>query len=152
MPKAAIIGSGRVGRTLGGRLLWTGWEVHCGSREPAHSRSLKHTLRTQPTAQGSSIAEAVGWADQVVLAVPGAALASDAACAAFARCLGPHAAGKVILAATNPLDREGNELCWERGRSSAEALQEALPGGWGMLMFALHGGICTCCSPHAHRR
>ena len=144
MPKKAVIGSGRVGSTLGCRLLAAGWEVHFGSRDPAHSRSLKQALRAQPAAQGSSIAEAVGWADQVVLVVPGSALASDAACASFARSLGPHAGGKVFLDATNPLDTEGTELCWERGRSSAEVLQEALPGGW--VGAGWMGHACAACT------
>ncbi|KAL4418746.1 hypothetical protein ABPG77_006419 [Micractinium sp. CCAP 211/92] len=87
-------------------------------------------LRAQPGASSSRINSAVEWAGVdgvVLLAVPGSALASESACAAFARSLGPFAAGKIVLDATNPLDSELNELVWERGRSSAEVLQDALP-------------------------
>ncbi|KAL4430937.1 hypothetical protein ABPG75_006193 [Micractinium tetrahymenae] len=128
--RCAIIGAGRIGTILGARLLSAGWEVRYGSRDPAHSRSLKHALKAQPGASGSRIDDAVEWAGRggaVLLAVPGSALASEAACAALARSLGPFAAGKVVVDATNPLDSELNELVWERGRSSAEVLQEALP-------------------------
>lgn len=144
--RCAIIGAGRVGSTLGARLQSAGWEVQYGSRDPAHSRSLKHTLRAQPGASGSRINSAVEWAGvdgAVLLAVPGSALASESACAAFARSLGPFAAGKIVLDATNPLDTELNELVWERGRSSAEVLQEALPGGQaGQRVFPLPPATC----------
>lgn len=103
-----------------------------GSREPDCSRSLKHVMHTQRGASGGSINDAVEWAGTggaVLLAVPGSALASDAACSSLARLLGPFAAGKIVLDATNPLDRELNGLVWERGRSGAEVLAEVLPGG-----------------------
>lgn len=130
--RVAVIGPGRVGRTLGSRLLAAGWSVTYGSRHPESSRALKQALREQGDqgAQGAGVAAAVAGADCILLTIPGSALASDAACASFARALGPHVAGKVMVDATNPLDAEGSELCWERGRSSAEALQQALPGGW----------------------
>ena len=107
-----------------------------GSRHPGSSKKLQKALHAQPAAAGGSIAEAVEWAGggpgrgAVLLTVPGSALASDAACAAFARSLGPFAAGQVVIDATNPLDSEGSELCWTRGRSSAEALAQCLPGKW----------------------
>jgi len=107
-------------------------QVHYGSRDPRHSRKLHKTLKAQPEARGGTFPEAVKWAGEggaVLLAVPGSALGSTAASASFARSLGPFAAGKLVIDATNPLDQEGNELCWERGHSTAELLQEALPGG-----------------------
>ena len=134
--RVAIIGAGRVGSTLGARLLSAGWAVTYGSRHPGSSKKLQKTLHAQPAAAGGGVAEAVEWAGggggsgAVLLTVPGSALASDSACAAFARSLGPFAAGKVVIDATNPLDGEGNELCWSRGRSSAEVLAQCLPGGW----------------------
>jgi predicted dinucleotide-binding enzyme len=131
--RAAIIGAGRVGSTLGARLLAAGWTVMYGSRRPGSSKKLQKTLHAQPAASGGGITEAVEWAGggpgagAVLLTVPGSALATDAACAAFARSLGPSAAGKLVIDATNPLDSEGNELCWSRGRSSAEVLAQCLP-------------------------
>mgnify|MGYP001810952531 CR=1 FL=1 len=163
---AAIVGAGAVGTTLGGRLLEAGWEVRYASRDPQHSRKLRDALRRQPGASGGGIAEAVQWAGgggaqgAVLLTVPGSALASDAACAELAAGLGPAAAGATVIDATNPLDRHGNELCWARGRSSAEALQEALPGelvgggataarrrdGW---LGGIENGVCTAAAAHA---
>ena len=135
MPRAAIIGAGRVGTTLGGRLLAAGWEVRYGSRDPAHSRKLKAVLQEQPAASGSTVSEAVAWVASgsdgggaILLAVPGSALATRHACASFARSLGLQAEGQVVIDATNPLDGHGNGLVWERGHSWAEALQEELPG------------------------
>lgn len=132
--RAAIIGAGQVGSTLGARLLAAGWAVMYGSRHPGSSKKLHKALHAQPAASGGGIAEAVQWAgvgagpSAILLTVPGSALASDAACAALARSLGPSAAGQVVIDATNPLDAEGNELCWSRGHSSAEALAQCLPG------------------------
>lgn len=145
MPRrCAIIGAGRVGSTLGGRLLAAGWEVKYASRNPTHSHKLRDALKQQPGTSGGGVAEAVEWAGEggaVLLAVPGSALGTEAACASFARSLGPVAAGKIVIDATNPLDKEGNELCWERGYSSAEMLQELLPGGLG------GPGMCMpCCA------
>lgn len=134
--QVAIIGAGQVGSTLGSRLLSAGWSVRYGSRS-GHSRKLTDALKRQPGAQGGTVADVVEWAGgggagsgAVILAVPGTALATDAACAAIARSLGPFVAGKIVLDATNPLDSEANVLCWERGRSSAELLAECLPGEW----------------------
>ena len=113
--------------------LAAGWLVQYGSRRPGHSRKLADALRRQEGAQGGSISAAVEWASHgssggaIILAVPGSALASDAACAEFARSLGPCAGGQVILDATNPLDADSCSLAWQRGRSSAEALAECLP-------------------------
>lgn len=135
--RAAIIGAGRVGSTLGARLLAAGWAVMYGSRHPGSSKKLHKALHAQPAASGGGIEEAVQWAgggagpSAILLTVPGSALASDAACAALARSLGPSAAGQVVIDATNPLDAEGNELCWSRGHSSAEALAKCLPGDRG---------------------
>ncbi len=153
--RAAIIGAGRVGSTLGARLLAAGWAVMYGSRHLGSSKKLQKALHAQPAAAGGGVAEAVEWAGggpgrcAVLLTVPGSALASDSACAAFARSLGPFAAGQVVIDATNPLDSEGSELCWARGRSSAEVLAQCLPGEWTAKW--LHGQLwcwdsgSTCC-------
>lgn len=155
--RVAIIGAGRVGSTLGERLLAAGWAVQYGSRS-GHSRKLTAALGRQEGARGGTVPAAVEWASQgeggsgaVILAVPGSALASDAACAEFARSLGRFAAGQVVLDATNPLGADASSLVWQRGRSCAEALAECLPGepgaGMRVLGFAAAEARCLASSP-----
>lgn len=108
----------RLGRRCrgGGKHRWAGLRAaaQC-SPLPAASPCIPHTP----------------FPPAVLLTMPGSALGTDAAAAAFARSLGPAVAGKVVIDATNPLNDELTELCWARGRSSAEVLQQELPGGRG---------------------
>jgi 8-hydroxy-5-deazaflavin:NADPH oxidoreductase len=93
--KISIIGSGGVGTALGKTWATRGHEVRYGARNPA-SEKLQAALAATPGASAMTIAEAVRWADAVVLATPwgGAQEAVQA---------GGDFGGKPLLDATNPL-------------------------------------------------
>ena len=78
-----VMGSGNVGRTLGGAWSRAGHTVRFGSREP----SGEGTSGTH--------ADVAGWAHVVVFAVPGAATAE------LARALGRALEGKTVIDASN---------------------------------------------------
>jgi predicted dinucleotide-binding enzyme len=81
--KIAIIGAGNIGGTLGERWVKAGHEVIYGLRDPSRRAGAR------------PIGQALGWAEAVLLALPGAA-ALD-----FAREHAEALDGKVIVDATN---------------------------------------------------
>ena len=93
--KIAIIGAGGVGTSLGQTWAAKGHAVRYGARNTG-SDKVKAALAATPGAQAASIAEAVAWADAVVLATPWAG-AQEALAAAG------DFGGKPLLDATNPL-------------------------------------------------
>ncbi|HYF17900.1 MAG TPA: NAD(P)-binding domain-containing protein [Ramlibacter sp.] len=93
--KIAILGAGGVGTSLGRTWTGKGHEVRYGARN-AQSDKVKAALAATPGAQAVSIAEAVKWAEAVVLATPWSG-AQEAVTA------GGDFGGKPLLDATNPL-------------------------------------------------
>lgn len=93
--KIAIIGAGGVGRALGSSWAKKGHEIRYGARDTG-SEKLRASLQATPGATASPIAEAVAWADAVMLATawPGTQEALAAA---------GDFGGKPLLDATNPL-------------------------------------------------
>jgi 8-hydroxy-5-deazaflavin:NADPH oxidoreductase len=85
--RIAIIGTGNIGSTLGGRWQATGHDVIYGSRKPDGPGPGGAPLTT--------VAGAIEGADVVLLAVPGQAVAEVAAAN------GPALAGKVVIDAAN---------------------------------------------------
>jgi hypothetical protein len=85
--KIAVIGTGNIGRTLGGRWSTAGHDVVYGSRSGSGEGPGGAPL--------TSVAEALAGADVVVLAVPGPAVAGVAAAN------GAALAGKVVIDAAN---------------------------------------------------
>lgn len=79
--KIAVIGTGKVGRTLGESLTVAGHDVGYGSRSPE-----------------GSVREALDGAEAVIVAIPGEAVAG------FARDHADALAGKVVVDATNTFD------------------------------------------------
>eukprot|EP00887_Chlorella_sp_A99_P005451 scaffold1.g5451.t1 len=77
----------------------------------------------RPEHKTEEIPAAVSWADVIILATPGSK--HDADITQLAHSLGPGAAGKVLIDATNPFDRDLT-VRWA-GASAAEVLQSALP-------------------------
>lgn len=112
--KIAIIGSGNVGSTLGGKWSAAGHDVTFGVRDPQSEQSRQLATETNTTV--SSVAEAATDADVVVLAVPFTAV-DDAITAAG------DLAGKTLIDTTNavgngyrpdvPLDTSGAETVSE---------------------------------------
>ena len=116
--RIAIIGAGNVGSGLAGAATTAGHEVVVSASNPASAGETAE--RTGATAADSN-RQAVQAADLVVLAVPGGAVAGIAAE------LADVLAGKIVIDATNPLNDTYTGLT-TNGVSSAEALQQQLPG------------------------
>src|SRR5215472_771919 len=93
--KVGVLGSGDVGKTLGGGFLKHGHEVMMGTRTAA---KLSDWAAQNTKARVGSFADAAAFAEMVVLAVKGTASA-DACRAAGAKNL----SGKVVIDATNPI-------------------------------------------------
>ncbi len=91
----AVIGAGVVGAALASGWASHGHAVRFGARDPA-SDKVSQALARIPGTRATSIADAVAWADAVVLATPwnGTQAALQAA---------GDFAGKPLLDATNPL-------------------------------------------------
>lgn len=115
--KIAVIGSGNIGKALGGSLIRAGYEVTLASRSAEHARTTAAGIGAQAT---DSIIDAVSAAEVIVLAVP----AGHAV--AVAREIAPATAGKVVIDVTNPLKSDLSGLS-TTGVSVAEELAQALP-------------------------
>jgi len=108
----AIIGAGRVGSTLGERLVALGHEVTYGVRHP---KDAKYEALASGGANVRGIREAVATAEIAILATPwNAAEAALASAGDFA--------GKPLLDATNPIG-PGLSLTHGHGDSGGEQVQ-----------------------------
>ena len=115
--KIAVIGTGNVGKALGGSLARAGHEVTFAARDADKTREIAAEVgaAAAPTAQA-----AAGDAEVIVLAVPyGEAGAVAAEIAERAR-------DKVVIDVTNPLKADYSGLATEGGPSGAERLAEPL--------------------------
>lgn len=117
----AIIGTGNVGMALGTEFAGLGHTVIYGSRSPMSLKTMDLVSKTGTDAAAALPAEAAARADIVVLAVPG--MVTEA----VARDLG-ELSGKIIIDATNPLQREGEVLHFEYGVETSN----------GQIVQALH--------------
>ncbi len=116
--KIAVIGTGNVGRALGGSLIRAGHEVTFGARDAEKTRTVAAELGA--SAAGTPAAAADG-ADVIVIAVPYAGL--DATVGE----LGSIAAGTVIIDVTNPLKSDYSGLTNAGGPSAAEHIAQLVP-------------------------
>jgi NADPH-dependent F420 reductase len=116
--KVAIIGTGNVGRALGGTIARAGHEVTLAARDADKTREV---AREVGATAAETAAQAAEGADVVILAVPYAALPE------VAEELGVQAAGTVVIDVTNPLKPDYSGLATDGGPSAAEQLAERLP-------------------------
>nr|WP_231908053.1 NAD(P)-binding domain-containing protein [Cupriavidus sp. USMAHM13] len=94
MQPVGVIGAGHIGGTIGGLWVQAGHPVLFSSRHPDELR---------PLAQAGSVAQAIAFADVVLLAVPYKALPE------IARDYGRALSGKVVIDATNAFrERDGD--------------------------------------------
>jgi predicted dinucleotide-binding enzyme len=110
----AIIGTGNVGKALGGSLVRAGHKVTFAASNPEHAAEAASDLHALAA---SSNNEAINGADLVILAVPATALEG------VAREIGDSAAGKVVIDVSNrpTPDPDGAST------SLAEELQAQMP-------------------------
>jgi NADPH-dependent F420 reductase len=118
--KIAVIGTGNVGRALGGRWAELGHEVVFGTRDPGGEKAQELLKSTGDRAVAAHPQEAAATAEVVVVAVPGTAGESTV------RELG-NLAGKVVIDSTNPI-APGLELAVGGGTSAAEEIAKVAPG------------------------
>jgi predicted dinucleotide-binding enzyme len=115
--KIAVIGTGNVGKALGGSLARAGHDVTFAARDEAKTREIAAELgaASSPTAEA-----AARDAEVIVLAVPYGAMP------AVAREIASAAKGKVVIDVSNPLKSDYSGLATEGGPSGAERLAEPL--------------------------
>ena len=121
--KVAIIGTGNVGRALGGSLARAGHEVTFAGRDVAKTERVASELGgfAADTAADAA-ADAAQGVDVIVLAIPSGEVAAVVTGIASA------AVGKVVLDATNPLKPDYSGLANAGGPSTAELVAELVPG------------------------
>ena len=119
--KIGVIGSGRLGGTVGG--LWTkaGHQVMFSSRHPDDLKPLRESLG--PNAKTGTVAEAVAFGEVIFIAVPYAALPQVG---------NDNAAGlkgKVVLDACNPIASRDGDIVKEANENGVGATStKYLPG------------------------
>jgi predicted dinucleotide-binding enzyme len=120
--KIGTVGAGRIGGTLGTLWVRAGHQVMFSSRNPEQLKDLVAGLG--PRARAGTPAEAIAFADVVLLAVPYKAMPQIAK--DFGRDL---AAKALVLDATNPfVSRDGEIAAWAREKGAGAASAELLPG------------------------
>jgi 8-hydroxy-5-deazaflavin:NADPH oxidoreductase len=113
--KIAVLGTGKIGGTLGRAFARAGHDVTFGSRDPdADSSAARDT-----TATVTDIAGAMDGADVVVLAVPGPAVAGVVR--EHAQSLG----GKLVVDATNTIGGSGPANSYDVVTAAAPAVRYA---------------------------
>ena len=119
--KIGILGSGRIGGTLGGIWAKAGHEVMFSSLDLEHDKAL--AASHGPNARAGTPREAAAFGDVILVAVPYRALPQ----------LGKDVAslikGKVLIDASNPIvARDGEIATWAREKGAGAASAELLPG------------------------
>jgi predicted dinucleotide-binding enzyme len=120
----AVLGTGDVGRTLGGKLVELGHEVTLGSRTKDNPAALRWARDAGAGARAGTFAEAASAAEVVLVAV-GGRVALDALEAAGTE----NVDGKVVLDVTNPLAFEDGQMRLDPVESDSvgERIQRAFP-------------------------
>jgi predicted dinucleotide-binding enzyme len=119
--KIGVIGSGRVGGTIGGLWVKAGHEVMFSAREIGEVRELVAALG--PKASAGTPREAAAFGEAVLISVPYAALPQ------IGRDNAAELRGKVVLDTCNPIQGRDGEMAIEaRAKGTGVASVELLPG------------------------
>jgi predicted dinucleotide-binding enzyme len=119
--RIGVIGSGRIGSTLGGVWVKAGHEVMFSSRNIEHDKSLAAKLG--PNARAGTPREAAAFGEVVLIAVPYRALPD------VGREVADLIKGKVVIDPNNPIpSRDGEIATWAREKGAGLASAELLPG------------------------
>jgi predicted dinucleotide-binding enzyme len=129
--KITLIGSGRVGAALAGRLVQAGHDVVLAQTREG-SDSVQAALTRWPALRAAPLAEAVAHAEVVFLATPYAA--NEGLIAPLASAL----AGKVLVDCTNPVG-PGLTHGLRSERSGSEAVQALAPEAKVVKAFSIYG-------------
>jgi len=119
--KIGVIGSGRIGSTLGGVWVKAGHEVMFSSRTLENDQKLAASLG--PNARAGTPREAAKFGDVLLMAVPYRAMPD------VGKELGDLVKGKIVIDATNPIpSRDGEIATWAREKGAGLASAELLAG------------------------
>ncbi|SHI45309.1 NADPH-dependent F420 reductase [Streptomyces sp. 3214.6] len=120
----AVLGTGQVGRTLGGKLVELGHTVVLGSRTKDKPAALEWAREAGDGASAGTFAEAAAAAEVVVNAVAG-----RVSLAALEAAGSSHLDGKVVVDVSNPLEFDDGQarLSPVESDSVGEQIQRAFP-------------------------
>jgi predicted dinucleotide-binding enzyme len=119
--KIGVIGSGRIGSTIGGLWVKAGHEVMFSDRDPEQVKRAIDGLG--PRARAGSVSEAVAFGEAILIAVPYAALP------AIRDQVGAQLKGKVVIDPNNPVpSRDGEMAAQAKERGAAVSTAALLPG------------------------
>jgi predicted dinucleotide-binding enzyme len=119
--KIGVIGSGKIGSTLGGLWVKAGHEVMFSDRDAEQAKKVAESLG--PRARTGSVEEAVAFGDAVLIAVPYGALP------AVAQQVGAQLKGKVVIDPNNPVPaRDGEMAVQAKEKGAAVSTAAILPG------------------------
>ena len=131
--KIGIVGSGRVGSTLGALWLKAGHEVMFSSLDLAQDKAL--AARLGGKARAGTTREAAAFGEVLLVSVPYSALPQ------VGRDLGDLIKGKIIVDTSNPIPgRDGEIAGWAREKGAGVASAELLPGARLVRAFAVGEG------------
>jgi predicted dinucleotide-binding enzyme len=119
--KIGVIGSGRVGGTVGELWVNAGYEVLFSSLDLEHDKAL--AARLGPGARAGTSKEAAAFGEVLFIAVPYAALPQ------VGRDLADALKNKIVLDASNPIPGRDGEMAMEaRAKGTGIASPQFLPG------------------------
>jgi len=123
--KIGVIGSGRIGSTIGGLWAKAGHEVMFSDRDPEQVKRAIEGLgpELKSKARAGSVAEAAAFGDAILIAVPYAALP------AIQQQVGGQLKGKVVVDPNNPVPSRDGELgAQAREKGAGISTAALLPG------------------------
>ena len=123
--KIGVIGSGRIGSTIGGLWVKAGHEVMFSDRDAEQVKRAIDGLgpELKPKARAGSVAEAAAFGDAILIAVPYAALP------AIQQQVGAQLQGKVVVDPNNPVpSRDGEMGAQAREKGAGVSTAALLPG------------------------
>jgi 8-hydroxy-5-deazaflavin:NADPH oxidoreductase len=119
--KIGVIGSGRIGSTLGGLWIKAGHEVMFSDRDAEVAKRVAADLG--PRAKAGSVEEAVAFGDAILIAVPYMALP------AIQKQVGDKLKGKIVIDPNNPVPaRDGDMAVAAKEKGAAVSTAALLPG------------------------
>jgi predicted dinucleotide-binding enzyme len=141
--KIGVIGSGRVGGTIGELWVKAGHEVMFSARTIEEVHALLERQKMGPRARAGTPKEAAAFGEAVLVSVPYAALPQ------VGREAGPELKGKVVLDTCNPIAaRDGEMAAAALAKGTGVASAELLPGarlvrafncvGWNSMRTEAH--------------
>ena len=119
--KIGVIGSGRIGSTLGGLWVKAGHQVMFSDRDAEQAKRVAQDLGAG--ARAGSVEDAVAFGDAVLIAVPYGALP------AVAKQVGAELKGKIVIDPNNPVPSRDGELgAQAKEKGAAVSTAAILPG------------------------